>query len=114
MHGRPSASELLEATIGFLRDQLSEHLAGQQLHQVRIAVHALEIVARELALRPRQDADHDARLGELGYDSDVSLAAAIRSGAVSDSPELRRILLDDTRDRLAVANPRWLEATDPG
>ncbi len=108
IHGRPSATELLDATIAFLRDQLSPELEGSARHQVRIAVHALEIVFRELEMRPEHDAAHRTRLEALGFNTDRELADAIRSGAQPDSETLRRILVDDTRDRLEVANPRWL------
>ncbi len=108
IHGRPTAPELVDATIGFLRDQLSEHLEGALRHQVRIAVHALEMVHREMLLGSDQDSAHQERLRDLGFDSDASLAAAIRSGELPDSPRLRQLLRDDTRDRLVVANPRWL------
>jgi len=105
----------VDATIGFLRDQLSPHLEGALRHQVRIAVHALEIVHREITGAAAHDAAHRERLAELGYRTDAELAAAIRSGELADSPRLRQILRDDTRDRLAVANPRWLpDATPPG
>jgi hypothetical protein len=111
LHGRPTAPELLDATIGYLRDQLMEQLDGPLRHQVRIAVHALEVVAREMELGPHQTRAHAARLEVLGVQSDAELAEAIRSGTVADSPQLRQMLRDDTRDRLLVANPRWL---DPG
>jgi Domain of unknown function (DUF6285) len=108
LHGRPTAPELLDATIQFLRDQLMEQLDGALRHQVRIAVHALEVIAREMELGPEQAKAHAARLGALGVQTDAELAAAIRSGTVADTPELRRLLREDTRDRLLVANPRWL------
>jgi hypothetical protein len=75
---------------------------------MRIAAHALEVVGRELALGPSQEAGHQARLRDLGFDDDASLAEAIRTGRLDDSPGLRRALRADTRDRLLVANPRWL------
>jgi hypothetical protein len=108
LHGRPTAPELLDATIAFLRDQLMEQLDGPLRHQVRIAVHALEVVAREIDLGSQQAEAHAARLEALGVSTDAELAVAIRSGAVADSPELRQLLREDTRDRLLVANPRWL------
>jgi Domain of unknown function (DUF6285) len=94
----------------FLEGQISEEMTGASRHQIRIAVHALEVVARELALGPSQEAAHRARLQELGFEDDASLAEAIRSGRLEDSPGLRRALREDTRDRLLVANPRWLAA----
>jgi hypothetical protein len=108
LHGRPTSAELVDAVAGLLRDQLSEQVDGPMRHQVRIAVHALEVVSRELALGPEQEGAHRAGLAELGFDDDASLAEAIRAGSVADSPELRRILRADTRARLLVANPKWL------
>ena len=109
LHGRPTAPELVEAVLGFLRDQLMDSLDGAARHQVRIAVRALETVHRELELGPAQAAAHRERLSLLGYSSDEQLAADLRSGRLSDSPELRSALRDDTADRLRVANPRWLD-----
>lgn len=108
LHGRPTAEELLDASISFLRDQLMDQLDGPLRHQVRIAVHALEVVAREMELGPGQTERHTRRLRQLGVGSDSELADAIRSGAIPDSDELRQVLREDTRDRLLVANPRWL------
>ncbi len=112
LHGRPTLEELLDAVLGYLRDDLMQRVGGADRHQVRIAVHALEIVAREIEMGPGQARDHAARLADLGFDSDAELAAAIRSGRIADSPGLRRALTADTADRLRVANPRWLPDPD--
>ena len=114
LHGRPTAWELVDAVRTFLQAQVSEGATGSapsdgaDRHQMRIAAHALEVVARELALGPGQEAAHQDRLHHLGFDDDASLAEAIRNGRLDDSPTLRRALREDTRDRLLVANPRWL------
>ncbi len=111
-HGRPTALELVDATIGFLRDDLSPHVDERVRHQVRIAVHALEIVARELDLGPDQLEGHQARLRALGAPDDAALAERIRAGDLDDRPDLVTFLRADTRDRLLVANPRWLPSED--
>lgn len=108
LHGRPTAAELVDAVAGFLRDDLGPSVEGPLRHQVRIAVHALEVVGRELTLGPEQAAAHRARLQMLGVDTDGELAAAIRAGRFDDDPRLIEALRADTRDRLLVANPRWL------
>jgi hypothetical protein len=112
LHGRPTAAELIDAVASFLREDLAVSLddetAARLAHQIRIAVHALEVVRRELALGPVQAEAHRTRLDALGFADDRSLAHAIRSGELVDSHDLRTALRNDTRDRLAVANPRWL------
>jgi hypothetical protein len=108
LHGRPTTAELVEAVAEFLRDQLAPQLEGALRYQVRIAVHALEVVGRELELGPAQERDHQDRLAALGVADDASLAAAIRAGQFDSHPGLVDCLRADTRDRLLVANPRWL------
>ena len=110
LHGRPTSEELLDAVIAFIKEQVSVQPDGPLRHQFRIAVRALEIVARELQLGPEQTEAHTGRLLELGVESDGALAVAIREGQIPDSPLLRAALRQDTRDRLLVANPKWLPA----
>jgi hypothetical protein len=112
LHGRPTAAELVDAVIGYLRDELMETLEGGARHRVRIAVHALEIVGRELSRGPGQAEAHAGRLASLGLATDAELAEAIRDGTQPDRGELREVLTEDTRDRLLVANPRWLPSPD--
>lgn len=113
-HGRPTAGELLDATLGYLRDDLAPRVEGPDRHMLRIAVRALEVVARELELGAVQEADHARRLAGLGFADDASLARAIRAGDLPDSPGLRAALAADTADRLRVANPAWLPPAPPG
>lgn len=108
LHGRPTALELVDAVAGYLRDDLMPTMQGAGRHQVRIAVHALEMVSRQLQLGPDQERAHAARLEALGLASDADLVQAIRTGEMADGPALRQALVDDTADRLRVANPRWL------
>jgi len=49
-HGRPTASELLDAVRGFLTDQVMPATAGQVAFHARVAANVLGIVARELEL----------------------------------------------------------------
>jgi len=51
-HGRPTASELLEAVREFLTSQVMPASAGQLAFHARVAANALSIVARELDLGP--------------------------------------------------------------
>jgi aminoglycoside phosphotransferase (APT) family kinase protein len=49
-HGRPTASELLDAVRGFLTDRVMPETTGQLAFHARVAANALGIVARELEL----------------------------------------------------------------
>ena len=51
-HGRPTASELLEAVREFLTGQVMPATSGQVAFHARVAANALGIVARELELGP--------------------------------------------------------------
>jgi aminoglycoside phosphotransferase (APT) family kinase protein len=51
-HGRPTASELLDAVRGYLTDQVMPGTSGQLAFHARVAANALTIVTRELDLGP--------------------------------------------------------------
>lgn len=108
LHGRPTAAELVAAVAEFLDTEVrgaatgpDGRLAGAVDFHARVAANALRIVEREL-LDTAPDPDF------LGYDDELALAAAIRSGALDDRaadvlPLLRALV---TR-RLAVAHPGY-------
>jgi hypothetical protein len=111
LHGRPTALELVEAVTGLVREDLLPVLSGPALHQARIAIRALEVVARELALGPEQEEAHRARLAALGCADDARLAEGIRDGTINLDSDLVSVLRADTIARLLVANPAWLEGS---
>ncbi|HEX7993772.1 MAG TPA: DUF6285 domain-containing protein, partial [Streptosporangiaceae bacterium] len=51
-HGRPTASELLDAVRSYLTDQVMPATSGQVAFHARVAANVLAIVARELELGP--------------------------------------------------------------
>ena len=51
-HGRPTASELLDAVSGFLTDDVMPATTGQVAFHARVAANVLGIVAREIELGP--------------------------------------------------------------
>ncbi len=53
-HGRPTASELLEAVREFLTDQVRPATSGQLAFHARVAANVLAMVLRELELGPLQ------------------------------------------------------------
>jgi aminoglycoside phosphotransferase (APT) family kinase protein len=60
-HGRPTASELLDAVRQFLIDQVMPASAGQLAFHARVAANVLSVVAREIELGPLPSA---ARLAD--------------------------------------------------
>jgi hypothetical protein len=60
-HGRPTASELLDAVRGFLADDVRLATTGQIAFHARVAANVLDIVAREIELGPVSATDDLAR-----------------------------------------------------
>ena len=89
-HGRPTASELLDAVRGYLTDQVMPGTSGQLAFHARVAANVLGIVARELEFGP--------------------IPAAPRPGATLAGSDLAG-LADHVAAKLAVANPRYFQTT---
>ncbi len=119
-HDAPNAQQLVESVREWLeRDVLASTTGGVQFH-ARVAINVLAVVERELELGPTQALAHAARLRELGFTTDDELAEAIRSGKVADrgpqAEAVRNAVWSSVRDKLAVANPKYLDgylATHP-
>lgn len=109
-HDPPSAHDLLDSVRAFLVDDLPERVGGRDRFLARVAANAIGIAERELRLGPVHAERHRARLATFGVDSDAALAAAIRSGSMDDRfGEVSVALGQATLDKLAVANPAYLE-----
>ncbi|MFB9719470.1 DUF6285 domain-containing protein [Planobispora longispora] len=106
-HDVPSAARLVAAVRDFLESDVLPAVEGRVRFHTRVAVNVLGMVERELDLGPEQAAAHAARLGGLGFASDAELAAAVRGGL--DHPALVAALTEAVRDKLAVANPAYLD-----
>lgn len=113
-HDRPTASELVEAVGEWIRrSQVDRDIEPNAFH-ARVAANMLAIVERELALGPAQEQTHRSRLEQLGVSDDAALAIAIRSGALDDrADEVRALVWASVRDKLAVANPTYLDRVEP-
>ena len=116
MQDRPTAVELLDAVREFLERDVMPEVVGRVQFHTRVAVNALGIVGRELALGPELDAADIAELRDLlGHDGDrrdleVELAARIRDGSFDDRrPDVVAHLRSSVRRKLEVANPRYLK-----
>ena len=114
MYDQPTASELLAAVAGFLRDEVSPTLSGRLAFHARVAVNVLEMVRRELALGPAAVEGEAARLksllGREGPlpDLEDALCAAIAAGEVDPAdPALIDHLWATTLDTLAVDQPGY-------
>ena len=113
-HDRLTAAELVEAVGEWIRrSQIDGEIQPNSFH-ARVAANMLAVVDRELALGGAQHESHVARLAELGVSDDAELAAAIRSGAFDHrSDDVRRLVWESVRDKLAVANPKYLDRVEP-
>ena len=114
--GVPTTAELVEAVTEFLRDEVMEESSGRLRFQARVAANVLGIVERELRLGEEVARAHAERLNRLGVADDAELASAIRDGRFDYRlDDLVAELRAATRDRLRIANPRYLLEEDaPG
>jgi hypothetical protein len=110
--GGTSATELLQATQEFLRDELLPGLTGRGGYLARVALNALAIAAREAEQGARAVAAEHARLRVLlGREGELEalrreLCARIRRGEYeADDSALMAHLWATTRARLAIDNP---------
>ena len=112
-HDAPTAQQLVESVREWLeRDVLTATTGGVQFH-TRVAINVLAMVERELELGPEQASVQAERLAALGFATDDELAAAIRSGEMPDHGARAEVMRDavwsSVRDKLAVANPKYLD-----
>ena len=107
-HDVPTAGELVEAVREWIDSDVASGAPVSPFH-ARVASNVLAMVERELLIGDEHDHRHAERLAALGVDDDHELAAGIRSGRFDDRlPEVRELVWQSVRDKLAVANPRYL------
>jgi hypothetical protein len=112
-HDVPTATELLEAVREWIGDVGASGEPVNRFH-ARVAANVLAIVARELELGPHQAERHAQRMASLGVVDDAELVTAIRSGILDDrADEVRGLVWESVRDKLAVANPSYLDRVEP-
>jgi hypothetical protein len=111
-HDVPSTGELVEAVREWLQRDVLEATEGRLQYHTRVAINVLSIVERELSLGATQESAHLDRLRTLGVADDAALAAAIRSGELDERlSEVRALVWESVRDKLAVANPKYLKSS---
>lgn len=112
-HDVPTAQQLVESVREWIEREVITETSGRLQFHARVAINVLAMVERELELGPDLADRHRERLRVLGFESDEELAAAIRAGAVDESGDeaiaLRAAVWASVRDKLAVANPRYLD-----
>ena len=112
-HDSPSAAELVEAVREWLAHDVMPGSKPVNAFHARVAANVLAIVEREIELGRAQAETHRHRLDQLGIATDVELAAAIPSGQLDDRlDEVRSLVWDSVRDKLAVANPTYLDRVE--
>jgi hypothetical protein len=110
-HDAPSAEQLVEAVREWLKHEVMPVVEGRLRFHTRVAANVLAIVERELALGPAQAIAHTERLTSLGVSDETELAEKIRSGELDGRmDEVKAVVRATVRDKLAVANPRYLDA----
>jgi hypothetical protein len=111
-HDMPSAGELVEAVREWLERDVLTSTSGRVQFHTRVAVNVLAMVERELLVGHAQAAAHEARLAQLGCADEAELADRIRNGELDDRlPEVRDLVWATVRDKLEVANPKYLSRT---
>ena len=114
MQDEPTPSELIKAVADFLRNELTPAIGGHNAFKLRVAINALDLVTRQLALEQGCDSAEAERLSELlnlqGSLGDLNraLAERIARGEVDlQTPGLTEHLWQTTMDKLAVDQPNY-------
>ena len=110
-HDQPTSEQLVESVREWLEREVMPGTTGRLQFHARVAVNVLAMVERELAAGAMQAAAHQERLDELGCTDDAELAARIRSGELDDRlAHVRELVWASVRDKLSVANPKYLDS----
>jgi Domain of unknown function (DUF6285) len=114
MQDEPTPTELIKAVADFLRNDITPAIGGHNAFKLRVAINALDLVTRQLALESSSDAAEAARLTELlsmrGSLGELNRALADRIAkgkADLDTPRLTDHLWQTTMDKLAVDQPNY-------
>jgi hypothetical protein len=115
MQDEPTPAELVKAVADFLRNDVAPQIGGHSAFKLRVAVNALDLVTRQLALESGSDAAEAERLSQLlGRQGSLEelnrvLASKIASGGADlQTPGLVEHLWQTTMDKLAVDQPNYV------
>jgi hypothetical protein len=114
MQDEPTPTELIKAVADFLRNDIAPAIGGHSAFKLRVAINALDLVTRQLALESSSDAAEAERLSQLlgrqGLLEELNrvLARKIASGEADlQTPGLAEHLWQTTMDKLAVDQPNY-------
>jgi uncharacterized protein DUF6285 len=114
MQDPPTITELLESTAAFLREVAVPQLSGHASFHARVAANALDIVKRELELRPAAERDEHARLQALLHvegsteELNALLSRRIAAGELDlQTPGLAEHLWATTLAKVAIDQPTY-------
>ena len=114
MQDEPTPTELINAVADFLRHEITAVVKGHNAFKLRVALNALDLVTRQLALEQGSDAAEAARLAQLlGKQGSLgelnrALADGIAKGEVDlQTPGVAEHLWQTTMDKLAVDQPNY-------
>jgi hypothetical protein len=114
MQDEPTTSELIKAVADFLRSEITPAIKGHNAFKLRVAINALDLVTRQLALQGPGEAGEAARLKRLlGMDGSLmelnrALSERIAKGEADlNTPGLKEHLWQTTMDKLAVDQPNY-------
>jgi hypothetical protein len=114
MQDEPTPTELIKAVADFLRNDITPAISGHSAFKLRVAINALDLVVRQLALESSSDAAEAARLSQLlGMEGSLgelnrALADRIARGEADlKTPGLADHLWQTTMDKLAVDQPNY-------
>ena len=72
MQDEPTPTELIKAVADFLRNEIAPVISGHNAFKLRVAINALDLVTRQLALEQGSDAAEAARLTQLLGDAGLA------------------------------------------
>ena len=114
MQDEPTPTELIKAVADFLRDEITPVIKGHNAFKLRVAINALDLVTRQLALEQGGDAAESARLTQLLatqgslLELNQLLSNRIAKGDVDlQTAGLAEHLWKTTMDKLAVDQPNY-------
>lgn len=114
MQDEPRPDELVKAVADFLRNDIAPQISGHAAFKLRVAINALDLATRQLALSGDSDAAElhglTMLLGVHGTLPDLNrdLAARLKDGSVDlTTPGVKEHLWETTMAKLAVDQPNY-------